>query len=38
MNPKVIEIADAIAKGEQVSPEDFKFIKGYIYSCNKFKF
>lgn len=37
MNPRVIEIADAIARWEEISPEDFKFIKAYIFTCNKFK-
>lgn len=37
MNPKVIEIADAIAQNLEVSYEDFKFLKGYIFICNKFK-
>lgn len=37
MNPKVVEIADAIARNEDLSFDDFKFIKGYIFMCNKFK-
>ena len=37
MNPKVVEIADAIARCEDLSYEDFKFIRGYIFICNKFK-
>lgn len=37
MNPRVIEICDSIVQWWDISSEDFKFLKAYIFACNKFK-
>lgn len=37
MNANIIKIADKIAKNEDISMDEFKFIKGYIFTANKWK-
>ncbi|MBO7693128.1 MAG: hypothetical protein J6T10_10905 [Methanobrevibacter sp.] len=37
MNAKVLDISDKIARNEDVTMEEFKFLKGYIRKSNKGK-
>lgn len=37
MNPRVVEICDRLASWEELTLEEFKFIKAYLFTCNKFK-
>lgn len=37
MNAKVLDISDKIARNEDVTMDEFKFIKGYIWKANKGK-
>lgn len=37
MNPLIVKIADKIARNEDITMDEFKKLKGYIYMANKWK-